>query len=609
MPNFSKVTRQMHKLFLICSTGIGVFALCGCSDDNRPIKIQNVDDEVKIKVSGIENSSISDNVDAYLGNLPSISAKRAGLYRREIIELVGEALKSYGYYKPKINIEFPDADAKESKSKLFASPVVKVNVDPGKPIYIRNCDIEILGEGAYYKSFENIIKNSYLKSYTVLNHGYYSDLKQALKEKAMALGFFDAKLIISKILVYEDQNAADIVVVYDTGKRYSIGEILTDDESMELLKPSLSLLEIASGSNYSSEKISDTSSALSKTNYYRSVDVTPIVDKRENGRVPVRISLAKQANNLYRIGIGISSDEKLRGIFSWDKPLINEYGHSFSSYFRVSKIKQDAVTIYKIPRKNPNLDYYYFKLSQNYTDFNDTRSNLSHASFHYVANMTGVWRRDYYISCEYEDFNQGGEIGYKYNVMPGLLFSRRVSSGGMYPAVGYSFSIDSKFGTRIIGSQNFFRSVLTFKGVFSPTEETRVLYRLTQGAILGQDALRVPASMRFFVGGENSLRGFSYMSKSDKQTNGKLKGSRYMTSGSIEYMFPIGIADAKGAVFVDSAICTDSYSDNHSMFVGPGVGFRYITKYGVAKIDLGYGIDNKNDSRGFKLHLSFGPEF
>lgn len=115
--------------------------------------------------------------------------------------------------------------------------------------------------------------------------------------------------------------------------------------------------------------------------------------------------------------------------------------------------------------------------------------------------------------------------------------------------------------------------------------------------------------MRFFVGGENSLRGFSYMSKSDKQTNGKLKGSRYMTSGSIEYMFPIGIADAKGAVFVDSAICTDSYSDNHSMFVGPGVGFRYITKYGVAKIDLGYGIDNKNDSRGFKLHLSFGPEF
>ena len=100
------------------------------------------------------------------------------------------------------------------------------------------------------------------------------------------------------------------------------------------------------------------------------MDVTPIVDKRENGRVPVRISLAKQANNLYRIGIGISSDEKLRGIFSWDKPLINEYGHSFSSYFRVSKIKQDAVAIYKIPRKNPNLDYYYFKLSQNYTDFN-----------------------------------------------------------------------------------------------------------------------------------------------------------------------------------------------------------------------------------------------
>lgn len=609
MLSLSKELKVKGSACLICLLGIGAFALCACSADNHPIKLHKVDDEVKIQVEGIKKSPILSNVETYLTNLPPISAKNSRLYRREIEEIVKEAIHSFGYYNPSIKIEFPEYKQKEENVLAFASPVLKVNVDLGKPIYIRNCDVEILGEGAYYKSFSEIINNSELKTYSILNHGVYTNLKNALKQKAMALGFFDAKLIVSKILVYEDQNVADIVLVYDTGRRYEIGEILTNGESKELLKPSYSLLEVASGIPYSAQKISNTSASLSKTNFYRSVDVTPIISKRQDGTVPVRIALTRQPKNLYRVGLGISSDEKLRGIFSWDKPLINEQGHSFSSYFRVSRIKQDAVAIYKIPRKDPNLDYYYFKVSQNHTDFNDTKSNLSHASFHYVANMTGVWRRDYYLACEYEDFDQGGEKGYKVNVMPGLLFSRRSSTGGMYPQTGYSITLDSKFGTRVLGNQNFFRTVLTVKGMFSPTEDTRVLYRLTQGAIFGDDALKVPASMRFFVGGESSLRGFSYLSKSERQPNGKLKGSRYMTSGSIEYMFPIGFPDAKGAVFIDSAVCTDSYSRHSGVLVGPGIGFRYITRYGVAKVDVAYGIDNRNDSRGFKLHLSFGPEF
>ena len=54
---------------------------------------------------------------------------------------------------------------------------------------------------------------------------------------------------------------------------------------------------------------------------------------------------------------------------------------------------------------------------------------------------------------------------------------------------------------------------------------------------------------------------------------------------------------------------TNSYSKDKSVLYGPGIGFRYMSKYGTFKVDLAYGIDNKNDNRQFKLHLSFGPEF
>ena len=64
----------------------------------------------------------------------------------------------------------------------------------------------------------------------MLSHGKYEDLKNALRERALALGFFDAELIISRILVFGEQNAADIEVLYDTGKRYQFGSITYVDD-------------------------------------------------------------------------------------------------------------------------------------------------------------------------------------------------------------------------------------------------------------------------------------------------------------------------------------------------------------------------------------------
>lgn len=36
--------------------------------------------------------------------------------------------------------------------------------------------------------------------------------------------------------------------------------------------------------------------------------------------------------------------------------------------------------------------------------------------------MTGVWRRDYYLALEYEDFIQGLEKDKALNLTPGVIF-------------------------------------------------------------------------------------------------------------------------------------------------------------------------------------------
>ena len=294
-------------------------------------------------------------------------------------------------------------------------------------------------------------------------------------------------------------------------------------------------------------------------------------------------------------------------MLGWDKPLLNRYGHSFSFFARGSSVKQDAQAIYKIPRKNPNLDYYYVRLAQIHTDYNDTLSDVSHASFHYVANMTGKWRRDYSLRFEYEDYTQGFDKGYSVNLMPGVLISRQGATGGFDPSEGYKVSLDASFGSAAVTDNTFARFLFSAKGIVSPTLNTRFFYRFTQGVVMGKDSTSIPPSLRFFAGGDQSIRGFSYLSKSAKK-QGKLLGARYLSTGTLEYQFPIGISNSRMALFIDAGTACNDYKDANFVY-GPGLGYRYMSKYGTARIDFAVGIDNENDDKSFKLHFSFGPEF
>lgn len=250
-------------------------ALSACSSDGKPLKIKSgVDDPVSIEVKGVQSEEVEQNINAYLATLPTISKSRARLYSREITDKITTAMHSFGYYHPTVTLDFP------KKESLFDRSL-RANVDLGKPLFIRNCQIEVIGEGAYYSSFAKIIDESGLKSYTLLRHGNYEKLKEDLKSRALEIGFFDAKIISSRILVYKEQNVADIQLVFDTGKRYQFGAVIADAKTKELMQPSLSLQNFVEGEYFSSKKLSDYTSALSQTNFYKSVDVRPLVEEKK----------------------------------------------------------------------------------------------------------------------------------------------------------------------------------------------------------------------------------------------------------------------------------------------------------------------------------------
>ena len=571
------------------------------------------------------------NVQHYLESIPEIESARAQYHEQEIEDGLRQALRAYGYYSPGIRFalrtEAAEAAPPARRSRRRPGTALAerrdgagadgsdgerpstllIALDAGKRTYIRDAQVRIIGEGRGLEAFDEILAGSGVTPYAPLSHERYEALKDSLRSTALSLGFFDMKFVSSRILVYEELGCADIILVFDTGRRYHFGELLLDEASRELLEPSRSLVDIRPGQDFATSEINKLHAALSQTGYYRSIDLTAERTMAgEDLQVPLRIGLERQPHNIVRTGLGYSTDEGPRLMVEWDKPLLNAQGHSLRTYAKVSGVQQNAQAVYKIPRRNPNTDYYYLRAAQEHTDLNDTLSDRSHLSFHYVANQSGAWRQDYSLALEYEDYEQGLETGHALNLMPGLLLSRHMGDQGLDPRTAQQFTITMSAGLHQLTDATFFRWDARYRLVLSPTENTRFLVRAEQGATWGRDSLQVPPSLRFFAGGDNSIRGYGYLDEATR-LGGYLKGSRYLTLASAEFQFPFGLDKQRLAVFADAGLATDDYEDLNEYLLGPGIGYRLITDFGTLRLDLAYGMDR--EPARIRLHFGFGPEF
>ncbi len=123
---------------------------------------------------------------------------------------------------------------------------------------------------------------------------------------------------------------------------------------------------------------------------------------------------------------------------------------------------------------------------------------------------------------------------------------------------------------------------------------------------------RFPIDERFFIGGATTVRSFAEreLGPYDQHSGQPIGGEAY-TIVNVEYVFPLVLADLRGAVFFDAGDLESRAEDigfDHEHY-GIGLGIRYNLPIGPLRID--YGINpspGKNDAIG-AFHLSFGVAF
>jgi translocation and assembly module TamA len=150
---------------------------------------------------------------------------------------------------------------------------------------------------------------------------------------------------------------------------------------------------------------------------------------------------------------------------------------------------------------------------------------------------------------------------------------------------------------------SFLQFKATTKWIWSLSEKTRMIARGKFGATLKDELSELPVSVRFFTGGDHSVRGYDFESLGPVDENGAVIGGSHLLEASIEFDRMI-VGNWSIAAFVDTGSAFSDFSPEFS--TGVGLGIRWYSPIGPIRIDFAHPLDDPD--RDFRLHLTLGPD-
>ena len=556
------------------------------------------DKPITLKVEGIKNKAAYNNVMVHLSSLKTIPVENSDRYYYLASKTIDEALRAIGYFNSKIDYQFvPQPNAKQDL--LIAS----VALD--EPVKIAEIQVQLLGDAEKDENFLALQKQV-PKLGTVLNQGVYDDYKAELEKVALAKGFFDYQFLTHRLAILPSAHEAYWQLAFDSGKRYRYGNIRFQDSQIreDYLR---NILAIQSGDPYLINDLSELSTDLSASNWFKSVLVQPNIDKQSK-KVDLDVLVQPRLKNSYEIGIGYGTDVGPRLQFGWNKPWINSRGQSFSSNFYISDPKKTIEATYKIPLLKQPLNYYY-EISTGYEEEkkNDTdTSGLTLAILRYWNRETG-WQNSFGVRARYDNFTQANVSNRTLLIYPTAGFNRTRVRGGLFPYWGDSQKITLNWVNKAVGSDvDFYSAIASTSWIRTYAENHRFLTRAEIGYLSTNQFDKIPPALRFFAGGDRSIRGYGYHKISPKDKNGELTGANRLFTASIEYQYQVK-PKWWGAIFYDTGFASDRFAFN-DLRKGAGIGVRWNSPIGAVKFDIATPINDKDDSKNIQFYIGIGAE-
>ena len=541
------------------------------------------------------NPELKANVEGYVGSLGERDAEALRQFSLGAQLQAQKAAQALGYYHASI----------DSEVKTGKTPELIITIQPGEPIHLRDVTLRVEGEAATLKSFR-VPQSDALKAGAVLNHGHYEDAKHLIENQASRFGFFSGHFVRQRLLVDPQAGVADIELVYDSGPRYRLGKVsFTGDSPFDetLLQRMVPFKE---NTPYDSELIAELNQAMQSSGYFEGVRVDAAPASAQGQVVPVSVALETRKPRTMGLGLGFSTDVGVRGKANWTRHWVNADGDSYGAEMELSAPRQNVGLWYEIPLDPPLTDKLRFAGGYQYEEIagTDSLSKLLTVGPEWHSKLPSGWERVVSLKLQREEYRLGDDAGLSTLLMPGLSYAYLRSDNRIDPHKGYRLQFDTQVAKDgLISDSNLVRGTALIKGLTTVAQNHRFLGRLQVGGNVTDGYKSIPPSLRFFAGGDQSVRGYDYQSLSPKNSDGDRIGGRYMIAGSLEYQYSIA-EKWRVATFIDEGSSFNNL-ELPSLKRGVGIGVRWISPVGPIRLDLAHALD---DPGGIRLHFSMGPE-
>ena len=610
----------------------------------------------KVEVTGLADPVMQDNVRSALSLSDEldkdITARRLNYLLRQAEAETREALEPFGYYSPVITVKRSDREravgepapggagaandganttdadadnATEDTAQAARRPAgerarpdrvlsVSIHIELGAPVRVRKEAVAVDGEGNQDETVAAALTAFVPREGAVLDHRLYEASKSRVAGALAGHGYFDAELVAHRVEVTRAENAADIDLRWTSGERHALGAVTFKQEPKAVIRDRLlqKLVDWDEGDPFDEAKLERLRRSLTALDYFGLVDVNANPEDARDKVVPITIDLTPAPRSIYTAGLsyGTLSGAGVSGGF--ERRYLNTRGHKALAQVEYANKRKSATLQYRVPAF-AWLDGWYTASLQavdEQTDYIDSRrlelvvsrSGQFNNHLNLIASMHGLRERWVFSTLnrptplyQYASFAYPS-LRAEYVDVDDRLDPRRGAGGSLTlrgGAGGEDF--DARFAQLHATAQ-------WFHGFDA---DSKLILRGEAGHTFTDNVLDLPPSLRYYAGGDRSIRGYGWREVGPRIRNSAGEvfsvGASNVLTASVEYeryfMGPWG-----AAVFIDSGSAFDGRKPD--MHTGVGVGVRWRSPVGPVRIDIARGL-NSPDSP-FTLHLNIG---
>jgi translocation and assembly module TamA len=550
-----------------------------------------------VEVSGVSGAE-RDNVLLMLSieqqkTHPDLSDGRIRRLHARSPEEIAQALAPFGFYRVVTESELTQTEQGWS---------ARYRIEPGPPLPIGKVDVGISGEAAHDPAFRELLDAPPLSEGDTFNHTLYEKWKRELQRLADERGYFQAKFTTHSVQVDLAAYTATVELQLESGPRYFFGplnfsgDILLDESLLRRYAP------FTTGEPYSTAKLMELQDGLNGSNYFAHVDIQAGREAAADLHVPISVKLVMNKRTRYQLGVGFGTDTGARGIIGMERRYLNRKGHRYGADFRISQIKDSIGARYIIPLEKPSTDRAVVRSEylRDRTEDIDSSALLVGAG---VEHAEGFWHRSYFLNYQREKFEIGLQSGNARLLMPTLNWSRLDTPNVLFAPSGSRIGLQLRGAREGIASNTSLAQADLSAKFIRPAGGGRFLLRGEVGTTSAPDFDALPPSVRFFAGGDTSVRGYAYKSLGPTDSAGNVIGGKHLLVGSAEYEYPLG-AKWSAALFFDAGNAFAEYDGELEQ--GAGIGLRRRLPIGWLRIDVAQAITQED--KPFRFHITLGPD-